>query len=40
LLTFNFSNEKINPAMSDRLFQFELPAGAIWVDSSGEGASQ
>jgi outer membrane lipoprotein-sorting protein len=40
LLMFNFSNEKVNPTVSERLFRFELPAGAIWVDSSGEGASQ
>ena len=37
LLTFNFTNEKLNPPISDKLFRFELPEGATWVDSSGEG---
>jgi outer membrane lipoprotein carrier protein len=40
LLAFNFSNEKLNPPVSDKLFQFELPAGGIWVDSSNEEASR
>jgi outer membrane lipoprotein carrier protein len=40
LLTFNFTNEKVNPTVPDNLFRFELPAGATWVDSSGEGESR
>jgi outer membrane lipoprotein carrier protein len=37
LLSFNFANEKMNPAVSDKLFRFELPAGATWIDSTGDG---
>jgi outer membrane lipoprotein carrier protein len=37
LLTFNFNNEKVNPPVSDKLFQFELPAGATWAESSSAG---
>jgi outer membrane lipoprotein carrier protein len=40
LLTFNFSNEKVNPALSDKMFQFALPPGATWVDSTGEGETR
>jgi outer membrane lipoprotein carrier protein len=37
LLSFNFANEKLNPPVSDKLFRFELPAGATWIDSTGDG---
>jgi outer membrane lipoprotein carrier protein len=40
LLSFNFSNEKVNPIVSDSMFKFELPAGATWIDSTGEGESR
>jgi outer membrane lipoprotein carrier protein len=40
LLTFNFSNEKVNPPVSDKLFRFELPAGATWAETSAEGDSR
>jgi outer membrane lipoprotein carrier protein len=37
LLTFNFSNEKVNPPVSDKLFKFELPAGATWAEAPDAG---
>jgi outer membrane lipoprotein carrier protein len=40
LLAFNFTNEKVNSPVPEKLFRFELPAGAAWVDSSGEGDSR
>jgi len=32
VLTFRFANEVVNPSISDRLFRFQLPEGAQWVD--------
>jgi outer membrane lipoprotein carrier protein len=37
LLAFNFSNEMVNPAVSDKLFKFELPPGATWAETSAAG---
>lgn len=37
LLTFRFGAEKVNPALADTLFRFELPAGAEWA---AEGSVQ
>jgi outer membrane lipoprotein carrier protein len=36
LLTFNFANERVNPSVDDKLFRFEPPPGATWVDSAGD----
>ncbi len=35
LLAFNFSNEKLNPAVNDRAFTFQMPPGATLVTSEG-----
>jgi outer membrane lipoprotein-sorting protein len=41
LLSFNFSSERVNPPVSDKLFKFELPQGATWVEgSAAEGESR
>lgn len=40
LLTFAFAAEKLNPALKDDMFRFELPAGAQWVDFAGQEASR
>jgi len=32
LLTFSFGNEVVNPNLSEKLFRFQLPQGAQWVD--------
>jgi outer membrane lipoprotein carrier protein len=37
LLAFNFSNEKVNPPVSDQIFKFELPPGATWAEASADG---
>ena len=37
LLTFRFGAEKVNPALADSLFRFELPAGAAWAAGAPEG---
>lgn len=37
VLEFKFSGEKLNPPVNDAMFQFQLPKGAEYVDSS-EGA--
>lgn len=37
VLTFRFSNERVNPALQDGIFKFELPAGATWAQSSTDG---
>jgi outer membrane lipoprotein carrier protein len=34
LLAFHFSDEKVNPPVSDKLFRFELPPGATWAETS------
>jgi hypothetical protein len=34
ILNFAFSNEKPDPAMSDKLFAFQLPAGAQWDEGN------
>jgi outer membrane lipoprotein carrier protein len=36
LLTFAFTNERMNPAVNEHMFQFQLPAGAKWIDSAAE----
>jgi outer membrane lipoprotein carrier protein len=33
LLTFQFSNERMNPPVDDKLFRFVLPEGAQWEES-------
>lgn len=37
IVEFRFSQEKINPALSDKIFQFKLPAGAQVVDAETVG---
>jgi outer membrane lipoprotein carrier protein len=32
LLAFVFANERMNPPLDDKLFRFQLPAGAKWFD--------
>jgi outer membrane lipoprotein carrier protein len=34
ILNFTFSNEKQDPPMSDKLFAFQLPAGAQWDEGN------
>ena len=34
VLIFRFSNERINPALNEQLFQFQLPEGATWLEAS------
>lgn len=34
VLEFAFTNEKVNPKIADTLFQFKLPPGAEFIDSS------
>jgi len=36
VLTFVFANEKLNPTVNDRLFKFQIPAGATFTDLSDE----
>lgn len=36
VLDFSFSNEKVNPALSDALFTFVTPKGAEFVDTSNQ----
>jgi outer membrane lipoprotein carrier protein len=36
LLTFQLDGEKLNPAIDDALFQFQMPAGATLVAEGGE----
>lgn len=33
VLTYQFDNEKLNPPVDDRLFKFQMPAGATLVNS-------
>ena len=42
LLTFVFTEERLNPKLEDALFRFQLPPGAAWVDSGAaeQGAGQ
>ncbi|MBC7927295.1 MAG: outer membrane lipoprotein chaperone LolA [Bryobacteraceae bacterium] len=41
IIGFNFGAEQMNPALSDKLFRFELPNGAQWADlTQGDGASR
>jgi outer membrane lipoprotein carrier protein len=35
LLTFQLDGEKLNPAVDDALFRFQMPAGATLVDAEG-----
>jgi outer membrane lipoprotein-sorting protein len=35
LLTFQLDGEKLNPAVDDSVFQFQMPAGATLVDAEG-----
>jgi outer membrane lipoprotein carrier protein len=34
ILHFSFSNEKVDPPISDKLFAFQLPAGAQWDEGN------
>jgi outer membrane lipoprotein carrier protein len=36
VLIFRFSNERMNPVLAENLFQFQLPAGATWLESPAE----
>ena len=39
VLTFDFANEVLNPNLSEKVFHFQLPPGAQWVDlTQGESA--
>jgi outer membrane lipoprotein carrier protein len=40
LLTFQFANERMNPPLDDKLFRFQLPAGAAWVETAAQEASK
>jgi hypothetical protein len=40
LLTFQFGNERMNPPLDDKLFRFQLPAGAAWVETAEQEASK
>lgn len=40
LLTFRFGAEKVNPALAETLFRFELPAGAAWAPGATEGTER
>jgi hypothetical protein len=37
VLIFKFSNERMNPALDEKMFKFELPAGASWLEASEAG---
>jgi outer membrane lipoprotein carrier protein len=39
LLTFAFWNERMNPTLDEKMFQFSLPSGATWSAAS-EGTGQ
>lgn len=39
-LTFNFSNERMNPPLKDDLFKFQLPPGATWLDATAQEADR
>jgi outer membrane lipoprotein carrier protein len=34
VLTFVFTNERLNPSLEDRMFKFQMPKNAIMVDST------
>ena len=36
ILTFQFTEEKVNPPVNDALFKFEMPAGATLVTEGGD----
>ncbi|MEJ7605061.1 MAG: outer membrane lipoprotein carrier protein LolA [Bryobacteraceae bacterium] len=36
VLTFDFWNERMNPPLDEKLFQFQLPPGATWVEGAGQ----
>lgn len=36
VLSFVFSNERMNPSLSDRMFQFQMPPGATLVDAGNQ----
>jgi len=40
ILDFEFASEKLNPAIEDRLFLFQIPKGAEYVDLSAEKPQQ
>lgn len=40
VLTFRFTNEVVNPTISDKLFRFQLPPGAQWLDLTEGQESQ
>ncbi len=38
VLIFKFSNERRDPALDEKMFKFELPAGAAWLETAEAGA--
>ena len=34
ILAFNFENEVVNPALDDKIFRFQVPPGATFVDTA------
>lgn len=36
VLAFEFRNERMNPPIDERLFRFQLPPGAQWLDAGSE----
>ena len=34
VLTFVFTNERLNPSLEDRIFKFQMPKNAVLVDST------
>jgi outer membrane lipoprotein carrier protein len=38
LMSFNFSGEKMNPKLDDKLFRLDLPSGVTLMDSAGKEA--
>jgi outer membrane lipoprotein carrier protein len=39
VLTFVFTNERLNPAMDDKLFRFELPPGATFAEPAASASA-
>lgn len=38
VLIFKFSNERMNPPLDEKMFKFDLPPGAAWLEASEAGA--
>ena len=36
ILTFQFDQEKLNPAVNEALFKFQMPAGATLIAEGGQ----